>query len=153
MTRYLDIMPQQSPTLPRNCNIMRASVVHTRKYHARELKLKNSPTPQAIREILLVRNCSWLIHLITVLFFFSLFMPLPLPAFCEMRLCYKYYKFDARNRFIGSLFTDFQYECFFAAIKGRVTIATSLTFSTNGKMFRISSETSFRQRAKFSSSA
>lgn len=30
---------------------MRASVVHTRKYHARELKLKNSPTPQAIREI------------------------------------------------------------------------------------------------------
>lgn len=80
-------------------------------------------------------------------------MPPPLPAFCEMRLCYKYYKFDARNRFIGSLFTDFQYECFFAAIKGRVTIATSLTFSTNGKMFRISSETSFRQRAKFSSSA
>lgn len=52
---------------------MRASVVHTRKYHARELKLKNSPTPQAIREILLVRNCSWLIHLITV-FFFSLYL-------------------------------------------------------------------------------
>lgn len=67
----------------------------------------------------LVRNCSWLIDLITVLFF--LFMPPPLPAFCEMRLCYKYYKFDARNRFIGSLFTDFQYKCFFAAIKGRVT--------------------------------
>lgn len=52
-------------------------------------------------------------------------MPPPLPAFCEMRLCYKYYKFDARNHFIGSLFTDFQYKCFFAAIKGRVTITTS----------------------------
>lgn len=52
-------------------------------------------------------------------------MPPPLPAFCEMRLCYKYYKFDARNHFIGSLFTDFQYKCFFAAIKGRVTFTTS----------------------------
>lgn len=98
---------------------MRASVVHTRKYHARELKLKNSPTPQAIREILLVRNCSWLIHLITVLFFFSLFMPLPLPAFCEMRLCYKYYKFDARNRFIGSL-QIFNMNVFSLLLKGEL---------------------------------
>lgn len=131
---------------------MRASVVHTQKYHTRELKLKNSPTPQAIREILLVRNCSWLIHLITVLFVFL--------YLCH-RLCLRFVKCASVTNIINLMHGTislahslqiFNINAFSLLLKGELQ-SQLLTFVTNGKMFRISSETSFHQRAKFSSSA
>lgn len=133
MTRYLDIMPQQSPTLPRNCNIMRASVVHTPKYHARELKHRCVKRLRLCAKFLLVRNCSWLIHLITVCFFLY---------FCHCH-CLRFVKCASVTNIINLMHGTVSLahslliskkKCFFAAFKGRVTIATSLTFSTNGKI-------------------
>lgn len=157
MTRYLDIIPQQSPTLPRNCNIiMRASVKYARKYHARELKLKKSTqicqTPQAIRAIFACAKLQ-LVNTFNNSIIFFLY-------FCQ-RLCLRFVKCVSVTNILNLMHGTvslarslqiFNINAFSLLLKGELQ-SQLLTFVTNGNMFRISSETSFHQRAKFSSSA
>lgn len=105
---------------------MRASVVHTRKYHARELKLKNSPTPQAIREIFACAKLQ-LVNTFNNSIIFFLYL-------CH-RLCLRFVKCVSVTNIINlmhgtvslahSLLISKKKKCFFAAFKGRVTITTS----------------------------
>lgn len=87
-------------------NIIHASVVRTRKYHAHKFKLNNSTIYRhaASSYTRNFRIGSWKLQLVNSML--SLFIPPPLPAFCDSVSVTDIN--DARSRFIGSLFTDFR---------------------------------------------
>lgn len=149
MKRFLDIIPQQSPTLPRNCNINTfirctyAKISRTRIKTEKQSNASGYTQKFCLCEITFNNS---------IIFFLYL---------CH-RLCLRFVKCASVTNIINlmhgtvslahSLLISKKKNASSLLLKGELQ-SQLLTFVTNGKMFRISSETSFHQRAKFSSSA